>query len=362
MEHSLQCEESAIVSRKPAPVHSPKNPREHVNSFTLLRLILAALVIVAHAAELTDRGNSRETFHLLGGKLSAGEFAVEAFFMVSGYLVLQSWSRRPKLSAYLSKRVLRIVPAFVAAYLISALLVGWLGGGPDYLAELFQSSGILKLLSGLTLLKPPSTPPVFAGSPYPMVNGALWTITYEFRCYLLIPILAACGFYSNRLLFAIGWLAVVLGAGFYSVAHLRDAMSLGLLRFLPFFLAGNVAYLYRDRLRWNRVAGCLCIAAAALSMGSLAATRFVLPIFGSYAILWLALSECSPLRFVSPSYDISYGVYLYGWPTQKLLLWYFPTITLGFQMVLTLSLSMFLGWASWYLIETRCLALKTRFK
>jgi peptidoglycan/LPS O-acetylase OafA/YrhL len=87
----------------------------------------------------------------------------------------------------------------------------------------------------------------------------------------------------------------------------------------------------------------------------------VLPIAGSYAILWLALSASSPLRHFSPSNDISYGVYLYGWPTQKLLLWYFPTLPLGMQMLLTLSVSMLLGWASWTLLEKRCLALKTSF-
>jgi peptidoglycan/LPS O-acetylase OafA/YrhL len=95
-------------------------------------------------------------------------------------------------------------------------------------------------------------------------------------------------------------------------------------------------------------------------MASLAATRFVLPIAGSYAILWLALSKASPLHYFSPSSDISYGVYLYGWPTQKLLLWYFPTLTLGLQMLLTLSISMALGWVSWNILEKRFLALKPR--
>jgi peptidoglycan/LPS O-acetylase OafA/YrhL len=350
---------STLQQEKPGIGIAPPAP-EPANNFTLLRLILASLVIVAHAAELTDGNRSREIFHVLGSQMAAGEFAVEAFFVVSGYLILQSWTRQPKFMAYLMKRILRIVPAFVAAYLISVFLVGWLGGGPTYFAALFQPSGIVELVRGLALLTYPDTPPVFAGSPHPMVNGALWTITYEFRCYLLIPLLAALGLYSKKLVFAIGWLAVVLGAALYSVAHLRDAMLLGLLRFVPFFLAGNCAYLYRDRIRWNSVLGCVSILAAVLSMASLAATRFVLPIAGSYAILWLALSTWSPLRYFSPSSDISYGVYLYGWPTQKLLLWYFPSLPLVLQMLLTLSLSMALAWASWNLLEKRCLALKIR--
>jgi peptidoglycan/LPS O-acetylase OafA/YrhL len=349
--------QSVLAHETPA-LNLGKSVPEPRNSFTLLRLLLASLVIVAHGAELTDGNRSREIFHCLGGQMSAGEFAVEAFFVVSGFLILQSWSRQPKLGAYLMKRILRIVPAFLVAYAICVFLVGWLGGGPNYLTELLHPSGILALLPGLAILSYPSTPPVFAGSHYPMVNGALWTITYEFRCYLLIPLLASLGLYRKRTIFLAGWLGVVVAAGVYSVAHLRDAMSLGLLRFVPFFLAGNCAYLYRDRIGWNRAAGIAAILAAALSMGSLTATRFVLPMIGSYAILWLALSPWSALRHFSPSSDISYGVYLYGWPSQKLLLWYFPTLPLLVQMMLTLSVSLILGWISWYLIEKRCLAWK----
>jgi peptidoglycan/LPS O-acetylase OafA/YrhL len=331
------------------------------NCFTFLRLLLASLVIVAHAAELRDGNPSHEIFHLLGSKMTAGDFAVEAFFVVSGYLILQSWSAQPQFTAYLIKRVLRIVPAFLAAYLISAFLVGWLGGGATYFSELLQPSGIRELVLRLVLLTYPATPGVFLGSPAPMVNGALWTISYEFRCYLLIPVLAALGFYSRTLLLAIAWLAVALGVGLSCVAHLRHPLEVGLLRFVPFFLAGNCAYLYRDRIRWNRALAVVCILACVLSMGSLVATRFVLPIAGSYAILWVALSEVSPLRYFSPASDFSYGVYLYGWPTQKLLLWYFPWLTLGTQMLLGLGISMVLGWLSWNLIEKRCLAWKTAF-
>ena len=328
------------------------------NSFTLLRLILASLVIVAHAAELKDGSTAREIFHLLGGKMTAGDFAVEAFFVVSGYLILQSWSSQPQVSAFLIKRILRIVPGFAAAYLISVFLVGWLGGGPEYFNDLLHAASLGDLLLRLVMLSYPDTPRVFLGSPAPMVNGALWTITYEFRCYLLIPLLAALGLYARRLLFAIAWLAVVLGVALSSAVHLRHPLALGLLRFLPFFLAGNCAYLYRERIRWNRILGTVSILASVLCMGSLVATRFVLPIAGSYAILWLALSERSPLRYLCPANDISYGVYLYGWPVQKLLLGYLPSLALGSQMFLTLSVSVVLGWLSWNLIEKRSLAWK----
>jgi peptidoglycan/LPS O-acetylase OafA/YrhL len=136
-------------------------------------------------------------------------------------------------------------------------------------------------------------------------------------------------------------------------------LELGLLRFVPFFLAGNCAYLYREYIPWNRALGAACVLASSLSMGSLLATRFVLPIAGSYAIFWLAFSQASPLRYFSPANDISYGVYLYGWPTQKVLLWYFPRLNLDAQVLLALGIAMVLGWLSWQLIEKPCLGWKT---
>jgi len=154
------------------------------------------------------------------------------------------------------------------------------------------------------------------------------------------------------------WFAITAGSAQVSATHPGDAMSLGLVHFLPFFLAGSCAYLYRDKIRWGRAMGVVSMIAAALSMGSLVAEQWLLPVAGSYAVLWLALSEWSPLRFFSPRNDVSYGVYLYGWPAQKLLLWYLPAVPLAGQAAGTLGASLLLGWASWNLIEKRCLAWK----
>ncbi len=336
---------------------SGHNP-ERVNHFTVLRLILASLVIVGHAAELTDGNTSRELFHRLGARLTAGDFAVDAFFVISGYLILQSWSQQPNVRSFLTKRILRIVPAFLVAYLISVLIVGRIGGGPSYFARLSTPEGIFQFFRGIIVLTYPYAPPVFPGFPYPLSNGSIWTIAYEFRCYLLIPLLGSLGLWARPPVLLAAWLAITLGAARYSTTHRGDTMSLGLIHFLPFFLAGSCAYLYRNKIRWGRAMGSVSILAAAVSMGSVAAADLVLPVAGSYAVLWLALSEWSPFRFFSASNDISYGVYLYGWPLQKLFLWYLPAVPLPGQAAATLGASLLLGWVSWNLIEKRCLAWK----
>jgi len=349
---------TAAPRQQESPAAIPRSIPEQVNHFTVLRLILASLVIVGHAAELTDGNTSRELFHRLGARLTAGNFAVDAFFVISGYLILQSWNQHPSVRAFLVKRMLRILPAFLVAYLISLLVVRRIGGGSSYFAQLSTPEGIFQFFRGIFVLTYPYAPPVFPGFPYPLSNGSIWTIAYEFRCYLLIPLLAVLGLCERPLLLIGAWLAITIGAGSYSATHPGGVMSLGLLHFLPFFLAGSCAYLCRDKIRWGRALGGISVLATALSMGAPAAESWLLPVAGSYSVLWLALSEWSPLRFFSPRNDVSYGVYLYGWPAQKLFLWYLPAVPLAGQAVGTLGASLLLGWASWNLIERRCHAWK----
>ncbi len=328
-----------------------------VNHFTALRLALACLVIIGHAAELTDGSASREVFHRFGAHITAGDFAVKAFFVISGYLILQSWTHQPSLSEFLRKRLLRIFPAFLVAYLLSILIVGRIGGGPSYFDALFQPAGMFELFRGIFVLTYPYTPPVFAGWPYPFVNGSLWTIAYEFRCYLLIPILAAVGLYARPRVLLAAWVAATLFAGLYCTTHPGDLTSLGL-SLMPFFLAGNCAYLYREKINWSSILGLGGVLAAIMSIGHPIAVQFALPITGSCAVMWLALSKWSPLKFFSVSSDISYGTYLYAWPVQKLLLWCFPAAPLAMQAVSAVLLSLFLGWISWNLVEKYFLAHK----
>ena len=111
------------------------------NNLNFLRLLLAALVLLSHSPELIDGNRDREILTRIFHTISAGELAVNTFFLISGYLIVQSWQRHPKAAVFLRKRIIRIYPGFILASLVSALIVGPLGAhAANYFAQ-FDLSG-----------------------------------------------------------------------------------------------------------------------------------------------------------------------------------------------------------------------------
>lgn len=180
----------------PLPVHDAR----HVNNFNLLRLLFALLVIVSHTPELLDGNRDREILTNIFHTVSFGEFAVDGFFLISGYLIVQSWQTAPSVWRFVKKRLLRIFPAFVVVSIICASVVGPLAAGPEYFSE-FR---IAKFVKGLLTLDVPQVPPVFKGTHYAFLNGSMWTIRFEFVCYLAVLGMGMLGMLRHR----IAWLLI----------------------------------------------------------------------------------------------------------------------------------------------------------
>lgn len=202
---SMTCDQrdtfSAPEAAKPQQEGEGKpDVADRQNAFGVLRLLFAALVIVAHTPELVDGNPSRELLHRIFETMSFGGFAVNCFFLVSGYLITASWLKQPDILLYLRKRCARIVPAFVVCSAFCVFVVAPLAGA--------TSLALATNLELLVQLRPPFAEGVFAGTPYPGLNGAAWTIAYEFRCYLLAMLLGLLGFYRRPALVA-GLVAMV---------------------------------------------------------------------------------------------------------------------------------------------------------
>lgn len=323
------------------------------NNFNLLRLIFAILVLLSHSFELIDGNRSREILTSIFHTISFGELAVDGFFLLSGYLIVQSWQSFPRPGQFLKKRILRIYPGFIAATIICTFIVAPIGSNiPNY----FSGFPFLNFLENTAFLRLPITLPVFSGQSYPMVNGAMWTIFIEFECYLVVLLIGFLGGVGKRKVWLYLTLAILCGLG-YEKSGFTFPYEIPF-RLGSFFFVGGCFYLYKELVSFNRKLVFACALLLIVLMTNSSSAEFALAILGGYLLFQFAFMPSPFLAGFLKFPDISYGVYLYGWPTQKLLLWNFPMMSPWTLFTLTCCICFVCGLISWYGIEKQFLKFK----
>ena len=329
------------------------------NNFDFMRYALAALVILSHSWLLLDGDNSKEIFVLLSqGQISGGALAVNCFFIISGFLICNSWANDRRFSHYIKKRILRIYPGFLAAALICALVVGPLGHAD--MRQVISISGIAKLVGRIGLLSAPQLKAIFPHQPYPdQVNSSLWTIRLEFICYLMVPLLGVLGILKKRAacLTLLASSMVGYAVCLYVIPHAQNSPLLlgpefGMLRLVVCFLAGINFYLWRDSIPYS-------MPAFACSVVLLAATfvtkgfPILFPICGTYALFYFAFSRSLDVSGFGKRGDLSYGTYLYAFPIQQLLVQQFGAAAFSpvTLFLVALPLTAIASALSWNLVE-----------
>ncbi|HEX7776991.1 MAG TPA: acyltransferase [Parvibaculum sp.] len=327
------------------------------NRFDLLRLFAAYLVIVTHSGVLFK--NLPGDFYLsLTGGTTGGQLAVSIFFIISGFLIYGSAVNSKSLGLFLFSRATRLYPAAFCCAVITAFGIGlyftrlnaW-----DYLSQWspYRFVETNTFLFGVQYM----LPGVFidnVGSS--AVNGSLWTIPLEIKMYLF----CAGGVFVLRR----PALFIAAAIALYAIAvaknpHFHVGADGGDFRkysFAYYFFAGSALYVLRHRIPISGLVFVPFAVAYAVSFNT-PAFDFIEKLFLPYAVLYLAFSfpDFQLGRFAPP--DISYGVYIYGFPLQQsvsTLLGRTHSLLFCF-VVATLAITLF-AVLSWYLIEGRALA------
>jgi peptidoglycan/LPS O-acetylase OafA/YrhL len=328
------------------------------NNFNLIRFILASLVIFCHNIEFLDGNRNNELLTKLFGTLSFGEFSVSCFFILSGYLIVKSWDRNSDAKIFLANRVLRIYPGFIVASTISCFLIGPFAGNPNY----FNQFNYANFFKNLLFLQIPDVKNVFVNSNLAHVNGSLWSIKHEFICYMLVLFLGILSFIKNKkgwILFFLILFSATSFAFYYDLKNITDFLSLKFRMMLIFTFAIGGSYYLFGRPYLNKkplyiVTGILML----ICFFNEDVVEVALAIFGGYLILSFAESTVPMLSNFNKLPDISYGIYLYGWPVSKMLIHLNPKISYLQLNIESFCFAVLFALFSWYIVEKPFISLK----
>jgi peptidoglycan/LPS O-acetylase OafA/YrhL len=332
-----------------------QHPRLVKNNFDLLRLLFAGTVCLVHSYDLS--GLQQLSWI---DKVLSPAIAVQAFFIVSGFLIFMSFERSSSFSSYLKKRVLRIYPAYFTVVMLCAVgLVAVSNNISDYFSLIWVKYVVVNL-SFLNFLQP-TLSGVFESNKFPTVNGALWTLKIEALFYLTVPLLALL--FRRFSHFPMLVLVYCLSIGYAQLLTVvaertGSGVYVELARQLPaqlcYFMAGAFCYYFLPLFE-RRVGYFLAFAVPILVINRLV---YPLPLFEPFALasvviffgLFLYVGNFGKYG------DFSYGFYILHFPTIQLILhfgwfqqspWYF--------LITVIFITSVGAVAMWHLVEKRFL-------
>uniref|UniRef100_UPI002623C986 acyltransferase family protein n=1 Tax=uncultured Campylobacter sp. TaxID=218934 RepID=UPI002623C986 len=307
---------------------------------------------------------------------------VPLFFLVSGFLITDSYLNSGNLKEYFIKRALRIYPALSVNILVLELAM--------YVGKNFNDISVLKYIEYFVLYVITAASGI-AGfiigikndalynydgffSSYP--SGVLWTLSVELSFYILLPFILCIrkAIIRNLLLVFLFFASMIIPAiadeNFYSASNLNKLLELICLPFLWIFIIGMVMRLYWLDIKKYLVgyglfyiAFYLIFCFVAIEFGSgLGDYKRGLEISTVFQIFLLALAMFS-MAFsytnlkMARSTDLSYSTYLYHMLIVQIL------ISLGFGSSLWLyfivvAATLAVAYVSWNFIEKPALTLK----
>lgn len=344
------------------------------NNYDFIRFLAASFVIITHAYALKGIGDGNDFLgQLIGPSYPFSFFGVRIFFLISGYLILQSFERKKSYIDYLWKRLLRIIPGLFVLIIFMIFVFG-----PFFsvypIKDYFTNAQTYQMLWSVTIYRLNGfLPGVFIENKEVVLLGSLWTLPYEFSMYIGVMILGAFKMLDKkRFNFAV-WIILIIICVFYPT-YFESIISRwyipffrlkfwDLVEFSCFFLGGMLVHQFRDKIvfKFNIFLLILLLFTVNVYFNNQLIERLMIYSLLPYVIFYLGNIK-GRLNHFGRFGDFSYGIYIYGFPIQQMLVFLtknessvFYIQVLSFAIVLPLSI------LSWHLVEKPVLAFKNKF-
>ena len=266
---------------------SPNATSERDHTLDGLRGLAAMAVVLHHLIGTQNPYGDQRVVNWL----SYGALGVDVFFVISGFIIpsllLKSTFSGRQVLRFMLRRLIRLLPPYWVAVLVSVASLYLAGTALDYgadrpavwLCHLTQACGNLKI---------------------PWWNGVFWSLPVEIQFYglaaVLVPLALAL---DRRWRFALGALMLL------AAVRSPDSMAF---QYAPLFLSGIVALAWREKglSRWQ-----LCVCVLAIIASHYFAFGFR-PLAVGVALLtaWLLVASPRWLALFSGLGLVSYSLYL----------------------------------------------------
>lgn len=313
----------------------------------------------SHAFVLTGHNEPLGSF---GFGFDFGNLAVDGFFAVSGFLLYSKFFESD-VRTFIVNRLFRLLPGlwtFLFAFSLVILLADLVGiisvNNFGVYSYIYTNASLINPNRQFVIDDLWLTNPVPGG-----INGSLWTLTFEFWCYLfLILIGQLCKLlkasfvvkFALPLIISGSLKAIAFAEGYRSTTGMQG----WLYHLLPIFLVASSMGLLKSRTTFYFISNYL---------------KYFFIVFFSITIIFLVYDFypyinvlIMPTLVMLGSYisreskgilakvDPSYGMYLYAYPTTQLL------CHLGIDdpyinFIFTLAISFFSGYFSWIFVERK---------
>ena len=319
------------------------------NNIDIFRVIAASLVIYGHSYALVPDAKFNDVIQWILVFDYSGSIAVKIFFFLSGLVVTNSLLAKKDGVDFLIARFFRIFPALLVVLFAMAFIVGPILTTislSDYFSSMLP---FYYVLNGFFMDIQYLLPGVFEGNKNSVINGSLWTIPFEVFCYLFLIALFFVGVTKSRILMTLVFIPIVIDQAsgnallFTWLPQKNDVTLLA-----PCFAFGAVLAVWKDKINIdiNTTAGVILL--------SLLLFRSNYNYYFAYIAIFISILYISTNSLVlklKPKVDLSYGIYLWGWPVQQIIVSMKPNQTAEFNQITSILVCFVISYVSWKLIE-----------
>ena len=335
------------------------------NNFDFLRILAASLVIISHSFPIIGLPELKIVSVTLGG------LGVYIFFIISGFLISQSWNHDRKIKCFIWKRFLRIIPALIFASVIVTLILGplvTLIPLINYFTDLqtYKFFFFAMFFPFWSYLPFDSLPGVFQYNPFPFaVNGPLWTLVYEWAMYFILLILGIVGIIYHKIsqaIILIFFTALFLFISYFSFEIPNKYIISQLIVVVPLFLVffiSSFIFFHHKKQTYSLILFLILISFLIISSFTNYFTISLI-ITLPFIVLFIAHCKIPYLNNIGKYGDYSYGLYIFAWPIQQTLVMYLSGISILYFIICCFLGTFPIAFISWHLIESKAMMYKNK--